>query len=81
MMYAIISKEECQRIGIDSTHRMTHGDSVAITDKELMFSTAIGKTSQEKAKNVKASLATTEKVVAWDKACKFGNDGKEVLNG
>ena len=43
MMYAIISKEECQRIGIDSTPRMAHGDSVVITDKELMFSTAIGK--------------------------------------
>lgn len=81
MMYAIISKDECQRIGIDSTHRMTHGDSVAITDKELMFSTAIGKTLQEKAKNVKAILATTENVFAWDKACKLGNDRKEVLNG
>ena len=44
MMYAIISKEECQRIGIDSTPRMAHGDSVVIMDKELMFSTAIGKT-------------------------------------
>lgn len=81
MMYAIISKEECQRIGIDSTPRMAHGDSVVITDKELMFSTAIGKTLEEKAENVNAILATTEKVFAWDKACKLGNDGKEVLNG
>ena len=81
MMYAIISKEVCQKIGIDSTTRMTHGDSVVVTDKELMFSTAEGKTLEEKAGNINAILATTEKVFAWDTACKLGNDGKEVLNG
>ena len=80
MMYAIVSKEQCQKIGIDSTHRMTHGDSVVITDKELMFSTAEGKTLEEKAKNINAILATSEKVMMWNTACKTGNDGKEVLN-
>lgn len=80
-MYAIISKEACQKIGIDPTTRMTHGDSVVVTDKELMFSTAIGKTLEEKAKSVDAIMATTEKVFAWDTAYKLGNNGKEVLNG
>ncbi|MDY4150590.1 MAG: hypothetical protein SOY11_03255 [Prevotella sp.] len=60
---------------------MTHGDSVVITDKELMFSTAEGKTLEEKAKNINAILATSEKVMMWNTACKMGNDGKEVLNG
>lgn len=81
MMYAIISKEECQRIGIDSTHRMTHDNDVVITDKELRFSSAVGDTLEEKAKNVNAILATSEQVDMWDAAYKCGKNGKEVLNG
>lgn len=81
MMYAIISKEECQRIGIDSTHRMTHDNDVVITDKELRFSSAVDDTLEEKAKNVNAILATSEEVDMWDAAFKSGKNGKEVLNG
>ena len=81
MMYAIISKEECQRIGIDSTHRMTHDNDVVITDKELRFSSAVGDTLEEKAKNVNAILSTSEDVDMWDAAFKSGKNGKEVLNG
>lgn len=80
-MYAIISKEECQRIGIDSTHRMTHDNDVVITDKELRFSSAVGNTLEEKAKNVNAILSTSEDVDMWDAAFKSGKNGKEVLNG
>lgn len=80
-MYAIISKEECQRIGIDSTHRMTHDNDVVITDKELRFSSAVGDTLEEKAKNVNAILATSEQVDMWDAAFTCGKNGKEVLNG
>lgn len=81
MMYAIISKEECQRIGIDSTHRMTHDNDVVITDKELRFSSAVGDTLEEKVANTNAILATSEQVDMWDAAFKCGKNGKEVLNG
>lgn len=81
MMYAIISKEECQRIGINSTHRMTHDNDVVITDKELRFSSAVGDTLEEKVANTNAILATSEQVDMWDAAFKCGKNGKEVLNG
>ena len=81
MMYAIISKEECQRIGINSTHRMTHDNDVVITDKELRFSSAVGDTLEEKVANTNAILATSEQVDMWDAAFKCGKHGKEVLNG
>ena len=80
-MYAIISKEECQRIGINSTHRMTHDNYVVITDKELRFSSAVGDTLEEKVANTNAILATSEQVDMWDAAFKCGKNGKEVLNG
>lgn len=80
-MYAIINKEKCQSIGIDYTSRMTHGDDVAITEKELMFSSAKGDTLLDKARGVDAILVTPEEIDIWDKACKAGKDGKEVLNG
>lgn len=81
MMYAIINIEKCREIGIDSTHRMTHDDDVVITDKELRFSSAVGDTLKEKAKNTNSILATSEQVDMWDAAYKCGNNGKEVLNG
>ena len=81
MMYAIINIEKCREIGIDSTHRMTHDDDVVITDKELRFSSAMGDTLQEKAKNTNSILATSEQVDMWDAAYKRGKNGKEVLNG
>lgn len=81
MMYAIINIEKCREIGIDSTHRMTHDNDVVITDKELRFSSSVGDTLNEKAKNVNAILATSEEVDMWDAAFKSGKNGKEVLNG
>lgn len=81
MMYAIINIEKCREIGIDSTHRMTHDDDVVITDKELRFSSAVGDTLKEKAKNTNSILATSEQVDMWDTAYKCGKNGKEVLNG
>lgn len=81
MMYAIINIEKCREIGIDSTHRMTHDNDVVITDKELKFSSAVGDTLEEKAKNTNAILATSEQVDMWDAAFKCGKNGKEVLNG
>lgn len=81
MMYAIINIEKCREIGIDSTHRMTHDDDVVITDKELRFSSAVGDTLKEKAKNTNSILATSEQVDMWDAAYKCGKNGKEVLNG
>ncbi len=81
MMYAIINIEKCREIGIDSTHRMTHDNNVVITDKELRFSSAVGDTLKEKAKNTNSILATSEQVDMWDAAYKCGKNGKEVLNG
>lgn len=80
-MYAIINIEKCREIGIDSTHRMTHDNDVVITDKELRFSSVVGDTLEEKAKNVNAILATSEDVDMWDAAFRSGKNGKEVLNG
>ncbi len=80
-MYAIINIEKCREIGIDSTHRMTHDNNVVITDKELRFSSAVGDTLKEKAKNTNSILATSEQVDMWDAAYKCGKNGKEVLNG
>lgn len=80
-MYAIINIEKCSEIGIDSTHRMTHDNDVVITGKELRFSSAVGDTLEEKAKNTNAILATSEAVDMWDAEYKCGKDGKEVLNG
>lgn len=73
MKYAIVNKERCQEIGIDPTHRMAHGDDVAITEKELMFSSAQGKTLEEKANNAQAVLMTIDEIKAWD----YKNGGKE----
>ena len=81
MMYAIINIEKCREIGIDSTHRMTHDNDVVITDKELRFSSVVGDTLEEKAKNTNAILATSEQVDMWDAAYKCGKNGKEVLDG
>lgn len=73
MRYAIINKAKCQDIGIDPTHRMTHGEIVVITEKELMFSSANGETLEEKAKSADAVLKTIDEIKAWNAK----NGGKE----
>lgn len=66
MKYAIISKEKCQSLGINQNYRMTHGDDVVITDKELNFSSAKGDSLAEKCQNEGISLVEADVVKRWD---------------
>lgn len=66
MKYAIISKEKCQSLGINLSYRMTHGDDVVITDKELNFSSAKGDSLDEKCQNEGIALVDADVVKQWD---------------
>ena len=70
MNYVVITRDKCQAIGLDAAHRMSKGDNVVITDKELLFSVAEGETLDEKVKNCDGMLMTIDEVKLWH--------GKEV---
>ncbi len=66
MKYAIISKEKCQSLGINQNYRMTHGDDVVITEKELNFSSVKGDSLDEKCHNEGIALVDAYVVKQWD---------------
>lgn len=67
MMYAILTKEKCEQIGIDYSHRMCHDGMVVVTEKELNFSKAEGDNFELKAQSVGARIKTIDEIKAWDK--------------
>lgn len=65
MNYVVITRDKCQAIGLDAAHRMSKGDKVVITDKELLFSAAEGETLEERVKSCNGTLMTIEEVKLW----------------
>lgn len=65
MNYIVVTRDMCQAIGLDAAHRMSKGDKVVITDKELLFSAVDGESLEDKVKNCNGTLMTIEEVKLW----------------
>lgn len=76
MRYAIINKEQCEKLGISPSYRKQIGDDVVITEKELSFSAAVGDTVEEKAVNEGLRLLTDGEVSAAESEHKQGKEAE-----
>ena len=56
MKYAIIKKADAENIGIQVKYHKENGVHIIINEKELMYSKAVGRTLEDKAKSANAEL-------------------------
>ena len=72
MKYAILDRERCRKIGMNSLYRKKIGDKEVITEKELAFSSVQGDNLEDKAKEERLELMTVNEVK--DFVRQYGNN-------